>query len=118
MTPFIVGDGTRVTVLVDAENVRRSRWPNLSREKLVERSRAWAHENDKNPLVIFDGRPPEDAPDLVRGEPTADDWLAEHAPEYVPYWLVTSDRELRRRAGRQADRSARGGASRAPLLPC
>jgi hypothetical protein len=41
MTPFIVGDGTRVTVLVDAENVRRSRWPNLSREELVECSRAW-----------------------------------------------------------------------------
>jgi hypothetical protein len=117
MTPFIVGDGTRVTVLVDAENVRRSRWPNLSREELVERSRAWARENDRNLLVVFDGRPPEDAPDLVRGEPTADDWLAEHAHEYVPYWLVTSDRELRRRAGREADRIVGGGAFLGHLLP-
>src|SRR6266536_1618490 len=84
MTPFIVGDGTRVTVLVDAENVRRSRWPNLTREERVERSRAWARENDTSLLVVFDGRPPEDAPDLVRGEPTADDWLAAHAHEYAP----------------------------------
>ena len=29
-------------VIVDAENVRRSLWPNLSPEELVERTRAWA----------------------------------------------------------------------------
>ena len=112
-----MGDGTRATVLVDAENVRRSRWPNLSREELVARSRAWARENYMNLLVVFDGRPPEDAPDLVHGKPTADDWLAEHAHEYVPYWLVTSDRELRRRAGREADRIVGGGAFLGHLLP-
>jgi hypothetical protein len=116
MTPFIVGDGTRVTVLVDAENVRRSRWPNLTREELVERSRAWAHENDKNLLVVFDGRPPENAPDLVRGEPTADDWLAAHAREHAPYWLVTSDRELRRRAGHDAEKIVGGGAFLGELI--
>jgi hypothetical protein len=29
-------------VVVDAENVRRSRWPNISRQQLVERAREWA----------------------------------------------------------------------------
>ena len=29
-------------VVVDAENVRRSRWPNISREGLVDRAREWA----------------------------------------------------------------------------
>ena len=99
----------RPTVLVDAENVRRSRWPNLSREKLVSRARDWARRNDKELLVVFDGPPPERAPDLVGGEPTADDWLAEHAAEYAPYWLVTSDRVLRERAGGAAERLIGGG---------
>src|SRR5205823_549347 len=99
MTPFMPGaDATRVTVLVDAENVRRSRWPNLSRGELVERVRAWSDGAGHRVLVVFDGRAPEDAPDLV-GAPSADDWLAAHAREYAPYWLVTSDRELRERAG-------------------
>lgn len=102
-------DATRLTVLVDAENVRRSRWPNLSKDELVERVRAWARDRGVDALVVFDGPPPEAAPDLVRGTPTADDWLAAHAHEYVPYWLVTSDRELRRRAGAQAERIVGGG---------
>ena len=105
-----MGDANRETVLVDAENVRRSRWPNLSREELVDRTRAWARAHGKDLVVVFDGPPPEDAPDLVRGEPTADDWLAAHAHEYAPYWLVTSDRELRRRAGARAERIVGGGA--------
>ena len=109
MTPFMVGDANRVTVLVDAENVRRSRWPNLSREELVERVRAWARENEVDEVIVFDGRAPEDADDLVAGRPTADDWLAEHAQDYAPYWLVTSDRELRRRAGGGAERIIGGG---------
>jgi hypothetical protein len=102
-------DSTRVTVLVDAENVRRSRWPNLSKEELVERVRAWAEEHGVAHLIVFDGRPPEEAPDLAAGMPTADDWLAEHAHEYEPYWLVTSDRELRQRAGTRAERIVGGG---------
>jgi hypothetical protein len=109
MTPFMARDSTRVTVLVDAENVRRSRWPNLSKQELVERVRAWAAEQGVDHLIVFDGEPPEQAPDLVAGRPTADDWLAEHAREYVPYWLVTSDRELRQRAGREAERIVGGG---------
>jgi hypothetical protein len=109
MTPFMARDSNRVTVLVDAENVRRSRWPNLSKEELVDRVRAWAEERGVDPLIVFDGKPPAEAPDLVAGIPTADDWLAEHAQEHVPYWLVTSDRELRERAGGGAERIVGGG---------
>jgi hypothetical protein len=109
MTPFMARDSNRITVLVDAENVRRSRWPNLSKEELADRVRAWADEHGVDRLIVFDGRPPEEAPDLVAGVPTADDWLAEHAHEYEPYWLVTSDRELRQRAGARAERIVGGG---------
>jgi hypothetical protein len=38
----MVRDSTRATLLVDAENVWRSRWPNLPEQELVERVRAWA----------------------------------------------------------------------------
>jgi hypothetical protein len=102
-------DATRVTVLVDAENVRRSRWPNLSKQELVDRVRSWATERGVDHLIVFDGPPPVDDPDLVAGRPTADDWLAEHAREFVPYWLVTSDRELRKRAGSEAEKIIGGG---------
>ncbi len=98
------------TVLVDAENVRRSRWPNLARDELVSRCRRWAAREGLELLLVFDGPPPEAAPDLVAGEPSADDWLAAHAGEHAPYWLVTSDRELRARAGTEAERLLGGGA--------
>lgn len=106
---LVVGGPFRETVLVDAENVRRSRWPNLSRDELVERARVWARANGKRLVVVFDGPPPERADDLVAGEPSADDWLAAHASAYAPYWLVTSDRELRKRAGGEAVRIVGGG---------
>jgi hypothetical protein len=99
MTPFMARDATRGTVIVDAENVRRSRWPNVSREELVDRTRAWAADRGLSSLVVFDGRAPEGA----------DDWIAEHAHEHAPYWLVTSDRELRQRAGGGAERVLGGG---------
>ena len=105
------------TVLVDAENVRRSRWPNLTRDELVARCRSWATAERLELLVVFDGPPPEEGPDLVAGEPSADDWLAAHAAEHVPYWLVTSDRELRRRAGAQAERIVGGGSFLSLLDP-
>jgi hypothetical protein len=116
MTPFMARDATRVTVLVDAENVRRSRWPNLSREELVERCRKWAAAAGHRVLIVFDGKAPEEGEDLVAAGGSADDWLAEHAPEYEPYWLVTSDRELRRRAGGKAERIIGGGAFLQELL--
>jgi hypothetical protein len=52
--------------------------------------------------------------DLVyTGPETADDWIAGRAAELAadshPYWLVTSDRELRARAGGHAERTIGGG---------
>ena len=98
-----------MTVLVDAENVRRARWPNVSREEIVELCRTWAAENGHDIVVVFDGPAPVEGADVVGAGASADDWLAEHAHEHVPYWLVTSDRELRRRAGAEAERVVGGG---------
>jgi hypothetical protein len=98
------------TVVVDAENVRRSQWPNIPERELVELVRAWAGREGMNPLIVFDGRAPVEADDVVGtdGE-SADDWIAREAPAHAPYWLVTSDRELRERAGGQAERVIGGG---------
>jgi predicted RNA-binding protein with PIN domain len=111
-------------VLVDAENVRRSRWPNLGRAELVERCRAWSEQEGAPVVVVFDGRDHEgdvgerrldDSAVVVgTGGESADDWLARRAAELraagAPYWLVTSDRELRSRAGGGAERTLGGGA--------
>jgi hypothetical protein len=90
-------------VLVDAENVRRSRWPNLSGNELVERCREWAGREGVEVEVVFE--PPSG---------TADDVIAERAKALAaggsPYWLVTSDRGLRELAGAQAARVIGGGA--------
>jgi hypothetical protein len=98
-----------VLVVVDAENVRRSLWPNLSREELVRRAREWAAGDGHALLVVFDGAAPEDAPDLV-GSDNADNAIVELA-EVIdqPWWLVTSDRELRERVGEGPDRIIGGG---------
>jgi hypothetical protein len=98
-------------VVVDAENVRRSLWPNLSKERLVELAREWAGENGHEVLVVFDGRAPEEAPDLVStGPESADDWIVREAPRLdTAWWLVTSDRELRQRAGGGPERTVGGG---------
>jgi hypothetical protein len=96
-------------VLVDARNVQRSRWPNVSDAELVERVQEWAGREDVEPLIVFDGKAPQGAIG-TKGE-RADDWIAREAgslPE--PYWLVTSDRELRERAGGRAERLIGGGA--------
>lgn len=62
------------------------------------------------PLVVFDGRAPVEADDVVgTGGEIADDWIAREAGSHAPYWLVTSDRELRERAGRNAERVIGGG---------
>jgi hypothetical protein len=94
-------------VVVDAENVRRSTWPNLSKDELVRRSREWAEHQDASLLIVFDGAPPEEAPDLVgSGARSADDVIAELDG---PFTLVTSDRGLRQRVGDRADRTVGGG---------
>ena len=96
-------------VVVDAENVRRSLWPNLSVAELVARSRSWAKREGHELLVVFDGVPPDDAPDLA-GAPHADDEIVarvERAEGAV--WVVTSDRELRGRVEAHVERIVGGG---------
>ena len=100
-------------VVVDAENVRRSAWPNLSRDDLVTRARAWAQREGADLLIVFDGDAPEDAPDVVgSGRRSADDLIAELEG---PFWLATSDRELRERVRPQAARFLGGGSFLAEL---
>jgi hypothetical protein len=99
-----------ITVIVDGENVRRSRWPNVSKDELVDLVRIWGEMEGMSVLVVFDGSAPEEAPDVVgTGGGSADDWIAGHAADVAPYWLVTSDRELRERAGSKAERVVGGG---------
>ncbi len=103
------------TVFIDAENVRRSKWPNLSPEQLVESSGRWAGLNRLRALIVFDGRAPsvevEEHCEVVgTGRESADDWIARSVQNEEDYWLITSDRELRKRAGGRAQRVIGGGA--------
>jgi hypothetical protein len=96
-------------VVIDAENVRRSHWPNLSREELVERARGWADREGHDLRIVFDGPAPERAPDLVES-PYADDEIVRQARALAgPVWVVTSDRGLRERLG-PVERLVGGGA--------
>jgi predicted RNA-binding protein with PIN domain len=89
-------------VLVDAENVRRSVWPNLSRDELVERVERWAEREGVQAQVVFEGR----------GE-TADDRIVAEAAKLhgrgEEVWVATSDRELRDRLKPYAERIIGGG---------
>lgn len=97
-----------VTVVVDAENVRRSVWPNISREELVSLCAAWGSARGHRMLVVFDGDAPEGA--VGSGAESADDWIARWAAAADgPYLLVTSDRDLRERAGHRAEQTIGGG---------
>jgi hypothetical protein len=96
-------------VVVDAENVRRSIWPNLSREELVRRTRSWGAREGHELLIVFDGTPPDDGPDLV-GSRDADAKIVELARDLDrPWQLVTSDRGLRDRVGDAPERVVGGG---------
>ncbi|HEX5469421.1 MAG TPA: hypothetical protein VFW80_10290 [Gaiellaceae bacterium] len=98
-----------VTVLIDARNVLRSRWPNIPEEELVALVSAWAGAEGVSFELVFDGRAP--AGGIGTGGESADDWIARRAAELdEPYWLVTSDRELRERAGGRAELVIGGGA--------
>ena len=97
------------TVLVDARNVLRSRWPNIPERRVVELCAAWAERAGVQAFVVFDGN----APGHGRGErehdgrttvvgtggESADAWLVRAAArlrgEGRAFALVTSDRELR-----------------------
>ena len=85
-------------VLVDAENVRRSLWPNMPGDELVESSRRWAERNGHGIEVVWE-------------EPeAADDQIARLVRELEPpVWVVTSDRGLRERVADHAERIIGGG---------
>jgi predicted RNA-binding protein with PIN domain len=116
-----------VTVLVDARNVLRSKWPNIPEQRLVALCATWASENGHDIVVVFDRKAPgglvgqrEDGSGCAvvgTGSESADDWLAREASSYAPYWLVTSDRELRARAGGRAEEILGGGSFARTLDP-
>jgi hypothetical protein len=86
------------TVLVDAENVRRSLWPNMPGDELVERSAAWGEKGGHDVRVVW-----EEAE-------SGDDQIARLVREVEPpVWVVTSDRGLRDRVRDHADRVIGGG---------
>jgi predicted RNA-binding protein with PIN domain len=86
------------TVLVDAENVRRSLWPNMPGGELVQRSEAWGKQEGHDVRVVWEG--PE----------SADDQIARLVEELEPrVWVVTSDRGLRDRVSDRAERIIGGG---------
>jgi hypothetical protein len=59
---------------------------------------AWGKREGVIPEIVFEG------------EQTADDLIAQGADDLEgPYWLVTSDRGLRERAGQRAERVIGGG---------
>jgi hypothetical protein len=84
-------------VFVDAENVRRSAWPNVSGDELVRLVERWAASEGVATRVVFEGAE------------TADDRIAREAAGEERYWLVTSDRGLRARVGDRAERVIGGG---------
>ena len=115
----------RPVVLVDALNVLRSTWPNIPARELAELCREWAVAEGAHAVVVFDGAAPDldvgPAVELVStGAESADDWIAGEAAALrqrgVPFWLVTSDRELRDRAGVGAERTIGGGTFARTLL--
>ena len=89
-------------VLVDAENVRRSVWPNLSRDELVERVERWAAEQGVRAEIVFEG-PGETADDRIVAQ------AAKLHDQGEEVWVATSDRELRERLQPYAKRIIGGG---------
>jgi hypothetical protein len=86
------------TVLVDAENVRRSLWPNMPGDELVERTKAWGEQEGHEVQVVWEG------------SESGDDQIARLVRELdPPVWVVTSDRELRERVHDHAERIIGGG---------
>jgi predicted RNA-binding protein with PIN domain len=94
------------TVLVDAENVRRSLWPNIPRDELVDLCEAWGEAEGHQVVVVWEGNE------------SADDHIAHAVVELdPPVWVVTSDRELRERVKTHAERILGGGSFARELRP-
>jgi hypothetical protein len=86
------------TVLVDAENVRRSLWPNMPGEELEQRSKAWGEQEGHDVQIVWEGNE------------SGDDQIARLVTELEPpVWVVTSDRELRERVRDHAEHVIGGG---------
>jgi predicted RNA-binding protein with PIN domain len=86
------------TVLVDAENVRRSLWPNIAEDELEPLAERWADANGHEVIVVWEG------------SESADNRIARQVRELdPPVWVVTSDRELRERVRGNAERIIGGG---------
>lgn len=93
------------TVLVDAENVRRSVWPNIARPELEQRCLDWGRQHAHEVIVVWEGTE------------TADDRIAWEVRQLEqPVWVVTSDRELRERVADRVERILGGGAFAKELL--
>jgi hypothetical protein len=80
-------------------------WPNIEPDELLALAEEWGKEHGLDVRVVFE---PEDE--------TADEWLIREASRFAPYWLVTSDRELRELAGAAAERVIGGGSFARDLL--
>jgi rRNA-processing protein FCF1 len=86
------------TVLVDAENVRRSVWPNIARGELEQQCADWGRDHGHEVIVVWEGIE------------TADDAIAAEVRRLPgPLWVVTSDRELRDRVAAHVERIVGGG---------
>ena len=86
-------------VLIDGENTRRSTWPNVSRRELVARAARWAERHGHDARVVWET------------DESADDAIARAVRDVdPPVWVITSDRELRRRVEAYAERVIGGGA--------
>ena len=86
------------TVLVDAENVRRSLWPNMPVDELEERSEAWGRQEGHDVRIFWEG------------SESADDQIVRLVKELESrVWVVTSDRGLRDRVADRAERIIGGG---------
>jgi hypothetical protein len=117
------------TLVVDARNVMRSRWPNLTEDRVIDLTRSWADQEDVSAVIVFDGEPSgfgtgvtelDERTRIVGTRGSADDWIAEQAEDLArdgaPVWLVSSDRELRQRVARFVERTIGGGSFAGKLL--
>ncbi len=92
-------------VLVDAENVRRSVWPNIARAELGELAAVWAKQHRHDVVVVWET------------DETADDRIARDVRDLAgETWVVTSDRGLRTRIEPHVERILGGGAFARELL--
>lgn len=85
-------------MLIDGENVRRSIWPNVSREDIAEQAAVWGQTHGYAVFVVWEGTT------------SADDTIAERVRDIDgAVWVVTSDRELRERVAPYTERLLGGG---------